>query len=159
MLSISPDAFPFGAKGGAEGEVEIFPSGVFARKFAALVLANSGTLPFSLGPNALEALSESKAVKAHAPMLVQDCTNFLSALAASATTVTKIYDDATPLASSRQKNKNGKADNSRGGAVGTRTDATSVRHPHNKFGLVSRANAHAREKWRDQLVALLSPDA
>ena len=159
MLSMSPDAFPFGAKGEAEREVEIFPSGVFARKFAALVLANSGTLPFSLGPNALEALSESKAVKAHAPMLVQDCTNFLSALAASATTVTKIYDDATPSASSRQKIKNGKADNSRGGAVGTRTDATSVRHPHNKFGLVSRANAHAREKWRDQLVALLSPDA
>ena len=162
MLSISPDAFPFGVSPGkeAEEEFEIFPSGVFVRKFAALVLANAGTLPFSLGPTALEALSESEAVKAHAPMLAQECANFLSALAASATTVTKIYDDATPSASSRKRNnKRGETDNGRGGAVGTRADVSSVRNPSNKFGLVSRANAHAREKWRDQLVALLSPDA
>ena len=162
MLSISPDAFPFGVSPGkeAEEEFEIFPSGVFVRKFAALVLANAGTLPFSLGPTALEALSESEAVKAHAPMLAQECGNFLSALAASATTVTKIYDDATPSASSRKRNnKRGETDNGRGGAVGTRADVSSVRNPSNKFGLVSRANAHAREKWRDQLVALLSPDA
>jgi hypothetical protein len=162
MLSISPDAFPFGVSPGkeAEEEFEIFPSGVFVRKFAALVLANAGTLPFSLGPTALEALSESEAVKAHAPMLAQECANFLSALAASATTVTKIYDDATPSASSRKRNnKCGETDNGRGGAVGTRADVSSVRNPSNKFGLVSRANAHAREKWRDQLVALLSPDA
>ena len=161
MLSISPDAFPFGvSRGEAEEEFEIFPSGVFVRKFAALVLANAGTLPFSLGPTALEALSESEAVKAHAPMLAQECANFLSALAASATTVTKIYDDATPSASSRKRNnKRGETDNGRGGAVGTRADVSSVRNPSNKFGLVSRANAHAREKWRDQLVALLSPDA
>ena len=162
MLSISPDAFPFGVSRGkeAEEEFEIFPSGVFVRKFAALVLANAGTLPFSLGPTALEALSESEAVKAHAPMLAQECANFLSALAASATTVTKIYDDATPSASSRKRNnKRGETDNGRGGAVGTRADVSSVRNPSNKFGLVSRANAHAREKWRDQLVALLSPDA
>jgi hypothetical protein len=161
MLSLSPDAFPFGvSKGEAGEEFQIFPSGVFARKFAALVLANAGTLPFSLGPTAIEALSESEAVKAHAPTLAQECANFLSALAASATTVTKIYDDATPSASSIKRNsKYRETDNGRGGAVGTRTDATSVRNPSNKFGLVSRANAHAREKWRDQLVALLSPDA
>ena len=164
MLSISPDAFPCSVVGEKESNEHsgdddaIFSSGVLARKFAALVFANSGTLPFSLGPIALEALSESEAIKLHAPKLAQECVNFFALLAASATTVSKIYDDATPSTASRKQIDEKSNDNSRGGAVGTRADAASVQNA-NKFGLVSRANTHAREKWRDQLVALLSPDA